>query len=71
MNKSNENIKSKLLPINLQSFASNNFILKSNNINSLCNNPNLFKVTEKRDKLTTEEILRSLDFENQEPSVSG
>lgn len=60
--KSNKNIKSKLLPINLQSFASNNFILKSNNINSLCRqNPDLFKVTQKRDKLTTEEILRSLD----------
>jgi hypothetical protein len=65
MNKSNNiksnNIKSKLLPINLQSFVSNNFILKSNNINSLCDNPHLFKVTEKRAKLTTEEILRSLD----------
>jgi len=60
-NKSNKNIKSKLLPINLQSFASNNFILKSNNINSLCQKPGLFKVTQKRDKLTTEEILRSLD----------
>lgn len=65
MNKSNNiksnNIKSKLLPINLQSFASNNFILKSNNINSLCNNSDLFKVKQKREKLTTEEILRSLD----------
>ena len=61
MIKSNNNIKLKLLPINLQSFSSNNFILKSNNINSLCNNNDLFKVTEKRDKLTTEEILRSLD----------
>ena len=61
MIKSNNNIKSKLLPIDLQSFSSNNFILKSNNINSLCSNNDLFKVTEKRDKLTTEEILRSLD----------
>ena len=61
MIKSNNNIKLKLLPINLQSFSSNNFILKSNNINSLCSNNDLFKVTEKRDKLTTEEILRSLD----------
>lgn len=58
----NSKPKIDLLPINLRNFSSNDFILKSNNINSLCQN-NLFEIKQinERKKLTTNEILQSLD----------